>query len=140
MVDLNEGMEPHLDPEVSEALDDLILGGDNRVVVGEEFLPIDPLGPSYSWVTLHERVFITWFENKASTDEEFSFLSEPKAIELSTEEAETFNDLLNHQLDQLQAVMQGFIENRKCPLPDCADPDAPVSAEQDIGLIPTKPE
>jgi len=87
-MDLNEGVEP--------------------VPEKEELVQPEPI---FGFSLVHDRVFVTWFEHNAQDD--YSFVAEPRAIELTPEEAEQFNDLLNQQTDQMQALLQGFAENRR---------------------------
>lgn len=90
MVDLNEGMEPFPEVETPE-LD---------------------LGPTiYGFTTVHERVFVTWYEQRQDGDpDDYLFVSEPKAIELPEHQAQQVHDLLNHQNDKLQSLLQTFVE------------------------------
>ena len=67
--------------------------------------------PSYGFSMVHDRVFVTWFNERL--EDEYLFVSEPAAIELSPEEAQQFHDLFNQQMDKMQALLQGFVENRK---------------------------
>ena len=73
--------------------------------------PLAPLEPSFSFTMVHERVFVTWFEQRVSPPDSdlYVFESEPKAIELTPEQAEQFNDLWTAQMDQMQALLQGFV-------------------------------
>lgn len=85
--------------------------------------------PSFSFTTVHDRVFVTWFEHRQGKDD-FQFVSDPMAIELTAEEAAEFNDFWNKQMDDTQAMLQGIVENRKGDgLPDCDDPDRLIGDE-----------
>lgn len=105
-------------------------------------IPIDPFEPieenlhgishelsampiSYGYTLVHDRVFVTWFDHSpVQTDhDEFSFLAEPKYAELPADQAQEVIDLMNHQMDQMQALLQTFIEGDGTV--DCADPEGP---------------
>jgi len=93
----------------------------------DELLTLAPQQPNYGFSLVHDRVFVTWFDAKPTTDQEYLFVSEPMSIELNEEEAKDFHDLLNAQMDQLQGLLEGFVKNRE-GVPDCNDPDQPVNA------------
>ena len=75
-------------------------------------LILSPSQPIYGFSQVHERVFVTWFESR-NTEDEFLFVADPMAIELTAEEAKDFNDLFMQQMDQMQALLEGFVQNRK---------------------------
>lgn len=75
-------------------------------------LMLSPTQPIYGYSQVHERVFVTWFESR-NTEDEFLFVADPMAIELTAEEAKDFNDLFMQQMDQMQALLEGFVQNRK---------------------------
>lgn len=107
MVDLNEGMEQEPLPELSQE--------------DAEMFGLVP--PSYSFTLVHERVFVTWYEHRQEGDgDDYQFIAEPKAIELPEHQAQQVHDLLNHQNDKLQSLLQTFVEGDGTP--DCEDPDA----------------
>lgn len=93
----------------------------------EELLTLAPQQPNYGFSLVHDRVFVTWFDAKPVPDQEYQFVSEPMSIELTEEEANDFHGLLNAQMDQLQALLEGFVKNRE-GVPDCADPDTLIDA------------
>lgn len=100
-MDLNEGVKP------VEAQTD------------EELFGI--LEPHFGFSMVHDRVFVTWYENRREGDDDsFQFVSEPKAIELRADQAAMVQDLLNHQNDKLQALLQSFVVNIE---PICDSPD-----------------
>ena len=91
-------------------------------------LMLSPTQPIYGYSQVHERVFVTWFESR-DTEDEFLFVADPMAIELTPEEAKDFNDLFNQQMDQMQALLEGIVQGRKdAGEVDCADPvlDQPI--------------
>ena len=60
---------------------------------------------------VNERVFVTWFEQSEAGDgDDYQFLSEPKHIELTPAQAEQFNDLFNHQMDKMSALLETFVK------------------------------
>ena len=75
-------------------------------------LILSPSQPIYGFSQVHERVFVTWFESR-NTEDEFLFVADPMAIELTAEEAKDFNDLFMQHMDQMQALLEGFVQNRK---------------------------
>lgn len=75
-------------------------------------LMLSPTQPIYGFAQVHERIFVTWFESR-NTEDEFLFVADPMSIELTPEEAKDFNDLFNQQMDQMQALLEGFVQGRK---------------------------
>lgn len=63
---------------------------------------------SFGFTFVHDRVFVTWFERHK--DDDFQFFADPKAIELEPIQADQFRSLLNHHNDQMQALLEGFVE------------------------------
>lgn len=87
-------------------------------------LPLISAAPiSYGYTLVHDRVFVTWFDTTPTqtAHDEFSFLAEPKYVELPADQAQEVIDLMNHQMDQMQALLQTFIEGDG--IPDCDDPE-----------------
>lgn len=102
-MDLNEGVLP----TAEEAIEQGVLSRDDAELFGL-------IDPTYGFSMVHDRVFVTWFEQRhdGMDSDDYVFVSEPKAIELTPEEVEQFNDLWNSQMDQMQALLQGFVLNR----------------------------
>lgn len=100
---VDEIVDAHIDPFDVEGSAADPFEDDRQLITAE---------PSYGFSLVHDRVFVTWYDERLDGDE-FAFVSEPAAIELSPEEAKDFHDLFNQQMDQLQALLAGFVENRK---------------------------
>lgn len=72
-----------------------------------------PQAPNYGFSLVHDRVFVTWFDAVPVDDNEYQFVSEPMSLELTEDEARDFHDLMNAQMDQMQALLEGFVQGRK---------------------------